>query len=128
MFFRNISKFCIKSLRHLEGLLSDFLKVPYENKVFFKCHNCCLLRNYFVNPPSRDLWESPIRVHYSYVHKVLTCSAFGAIFCLKARAIGSAEFSNGLVVETTCSVPFIAPLPRATLESSLHSLIVDSLT
>lgn len=64
-----------------------------------------------VNPPSRDFWESPIRVHYSCVHKVLTCSAFGAIFCLKARAIGSAEFSNGLLVETTCSIPFIAHLP-----------------
>lgn len=34
-FFRHLSKFCIESLRHLKGLLSDLLKVPHENKVFY---------------------------------------------------------------------------------------------
>lgn len=79
-------------------------------------------------PPSRDLCESPIKVNCSCVYKVHSCSVCGVIPHPRAWIIGSAEFPNVLLVETTCSVTFTVTHPWATLESSLHSLIVDPLT
>lgn len=107
-----------------------------QNHKHLPQYNFCLplrLRAYLSEmsleiPPSRDLCESPNKVNCSCGYKVHSCSEFGAIPHARAWVIGNAEFSLVLLVETTCSVTFTVTHPWATLESSLHGLIVDPLT